>query len=138
MAQRQFAQEVREVQTVVGQEVGAAATGDLSSYLAILTDDAIYYPPNLAPQSGPELQRFLNEFLESFQVEWLKFMNEETVVSGDLAYNVYSYSWRVTPRAGGEPVASQGKGLQVLRRSDDGQWKMARNIWNSTQSPTEP
>jgi ketosteroid isomerase-like protein len=126
----------KQVIAVTDEEVAAIAAGDFKRYAAILADDAVYMPPNLPAKAGDELRAWLKDFVVRFAIQWLKFVHEETTVAGDLAYHRYTYSWRVTPKAGGEPVVGHGKGLQILRREQDGQWKMARSIWNAIPAPS--
>jgi uncharacterized protein (TIGR02246 family) len=124
--------DTQRVLDVVAQEVEAAGTGDVERYFAILADDAVFMAPNQPPRSGEELRDWLREFLEGFRVEWLRFEHVDAEIDRDLAYHTYAYRWRVTPRAGGEPTVSQGKGLHVLRRQKDGGWKVIREIWNAS------
>ena len=59
------------------------------------------------------------------------FESVEIEVVNDLAYHVYNYVWSVTPRKGGETIKGQGKGMHILRRTEKGEWKIAREIWNN-------
>jgi ketosteroid isomerase-like protein len=113
------------------REVDACAAGDIDLYRAILADDAIYMPPNTPPKAGAELRRWLGDFVENFTIEWLDFVHGETVVAEDLAFHDYAYRWKVTPKAGGQPVLGQGKGIHIARRQPGGSWKLVRNIWNA-------
>jgi len=124
----------QRVVDTVAQEVEAAKTGDVEAYFAILAHDAVFMAPNQPSRSGEDLRGWLREFLEGFTVEWLSFEHVDTEIDGDLAYHTYAYTWRVTPRAGGEPTVSSGKGLHVLRRQSDGAWEVLREIWNATPS----
>jgi len=114
------------------REGAVMAAGDVQGWLDLLAADAIYLPPNSAPKSGSELRAWLAEFLRTSVVEWLEYEDGATEVSGDLAVHDYAYIWRVTPRAGGQPVLGRGKGIQVLHRGSGGAWKLVRNIWNAT------
>jgi ketosteroid isomerase-like protein len=125
----------QQVVAVTDEEVAAISAGDFDRYLAILTDDAVYLPPNLPPKNGKELHAWLRDFLERFSIEWLRFIHDETVVVGDLAYHRYTYGWRVTPKAGGEPIVGHGKGMQILRGKPGGPWKLSRSIWNAIPAP---
>lgn len=113
------------------REVDACATGDIGLYLSILADDAVYMPPNTPPKTGEELRRWLREFIANFTVEWQDFVHGETVVAQDLAFRDYAYRWKVTPKAGGQPVEGHGKGIHIARRQADGAWRLVRNIWNA-------
>ncbi len=105
--------------------------GDADRLAALLSEDAVLLAPNVLPKTGAELRRWLADFLQRVQVDWLSFVHEETGVRADLAYHVYSYTWRLTPTGPGEPTVASGKGLHILRRGADGTWRIAREIWNA-------
>jgi ketosteroid isomerase-like protein len=114
------------------QEAAAMSSGDIEKLFAILSDDVVFFPPNISAKTGEELRIWLREFLERVTVAWLKFTHAETAVAGDLAYHVYEYSWRVTPRTGGESIVAHGKGIHIFRRQPDGEWKITREMWNAS------
>jgi hypothetical protein len=72
------------------------------------------YLPNSPPKTRSELRAWVAEFLRTSAVEWLRYEEGATAVSGDPAVHEYSYVWRVTPRGGGRPVLARGKGIEVL------------------------
>jgi ketosteroid isomerase-like protein len=119
-----------EVLAVVRREAAAMRDGSIDDFMALLTADAVLLPPDLLPKTGAELRGWLGAFLDRFGIEWLSLVDDETVVDGTLAYHVYSYTWRATPRDGGAPREASGKGLHILRRGEDGRWRIAREIWN--------
>jgi ketosteroid isomerase-like protein len=128
-------QEKKLVDDAIDAEVAAIADDDIERYLALLTEDALFLPPGLPSMEGDALRDWLREFLEEWRVEWLGFRHDETEVCGDLAFHRYSYSWRLEPKTGGQLQVAHGKGLHVLRRSADGGWKIAREIWNGRPTP---
>jgi len=119
------------VRGVVEQEVKAVVDGDIDACLAILTDDALFMPSNEATKYGDELRQWLRDFLEQFAIEVLNYEDEEFVLAGDWAFHRYTIDWKVAPKAGGDTVLSQLKGIHILRRQSDGSWKLAREIWNA-------
>jgi ketosteroid isomerase-like protein len=119
----------------IAEERSAIATGDAGRYFAALADNALFLPPNTSAKTGAELRAWLGAFVHDFRAEWLSFVSSEVQVFGEAAYHVYSYRWRVTPVGGGNVTVASGKGLHILRRQPDGQWKIAREIWNSTPEP---
>ena len=129
--------DTQKIITVADQEAAAMQSGDMSAYLTILFEDAVYMPPNTAPKRDEELRRWLREFLDNNLVEWPRFDHGETIIAGDLAFHEYTYTMRATPKAGGQPATGYGKGMQVLRRENDGSWKILRNIWNA-RPPDSP
>lgn len=112
------------------EEMSAIATGDAERYFAVLTEDAVFMPPNSLSKTGEELRQWLREFLSQVAVECLQSLHGQTVVAGDLAYHGYACSWKTTPRAGGQPTIAHFKGMHIARRLADGSWRLARNIWN--------
>lgn len=121
---------------VSDQEAAVMRSGDMSTYLAILCEDAVYLPPNASTKRGEELRQGLREFVNSNLVEWPRFEHGETIIGGDLAFHEYIYTMKVTPKAGGQPATGYGNGMQVLRREADGAWKILRNIWNARPAET--
>jgi ketosteroid isomerase-like protein len=115
----------------VEREKNDVASGDSAAYFALLTEDAIFLPPQSLAKSGEELRNWLGAFLRDFRIEWLSFTSTEMKAVEDLAYHAFAYTWRTTPRAGGETKVSSGKGLHILRRQPDGSWKIAPEIWNA-------
>lgn len=124
--------ERQRIEAAVDEEVAAMASDDIDRLLAVLADDAVFLPPNLAPKKGVELAAWLREFLAEWRIEWLAFSHDDVEEAGDLAYERFSYRWRVTPKGSGDPLVAPGKGVHVLRRESDGRWKIAREIWNSS------
>ncbi len=119
------------VLAVVESERTAMTRGDTDQYFAILTEDAVFLPPNTTAKKGEELRAWPRDFLDRFEVTWLSWVDGDTVVMGDIAYHDYAYSMKSTPRTAGEPVLGSGKGIEIYRREKGGDWKIVRNIWNS-------
>lgn len=128
-------QEKQRVNSVIDAELAAMADDDIESYLALLTEDALFLPPGLPSIGGEELHAWLSEFLGQWRVEWLGFHHNETEVAGNLAFHRFSYSWRLEPKSGGQLQVSHGKGLHILRRCAGGDWKIARETWNDRPTP---
>jgi ketosteroid isomerase-like protein len=123
--------EIQRVIAAAEQEPAAMQSGDMNQYLGILSEDAVFMPPNMPAIQGDELRQWLREFVNSNRIEWPKFEHGKTTIAGNLAFHEYVYAMKVTPKAGGQPAVGYGKGLQVLRCEADGAWKVLRNIWNA-------
>jgi uncharacterized protein (TIGR02246 family) len=128
-------QEKQRIRSVTDAEVEAMAEDDIERYLPLLSEDALFLPPGLPSIGGEELRAWLREFLGEWRVEWLAYKHNETEVVGDLAFHRFSYSRRLEPKKGGQLEVSHGKGLHILRRSADGDWKIARETWNDRPTP---
>jgi ketosteroid isomerase-like protein len=128
-------QEKQLIESVIDAEIEAMADDDVERLLPLLSQDALFLPPDLPSIGGEELHAWLREFLGEWRIEWLAFNHNETVVVGDLAFHRFSFSWRLEPKSGGQLQVSHGKGLHILRRSADGGWTIAREIRNGRPTP---
>jgi ketosteroid isomerase-like protein len=125
----------QRVIAVTDEEAAAIEASDFKRFLALLTDDALFMPPNLHTKAGEGLREWLRDFVDRYSVEYLKLTHDEMVVEGSLAYHRFVYGWKVTPKVGGETKVGHGKGMHILRRQPDGAWKIAREIWNAIPAP---
>jgi len=130
--------DIRAIHAAIDQEMAAVAEGNPKAYFDALTDDAVFMAPNVEAKTGPALHQFLDDFLRTVEVKWLKFEHVETVAVGDVAFHVFKSSWRTTPKAGGSPGVMHFKGLHVLNRGADGRWRIRREIWNASPETRPP
>ena len=58
---------------------------------------------------------------------------DEVVVSGDAAFVRVSFDGYLRPKVddGSPPLRSVSRHIWILRRQTDGNWKIARDIWNT-------
>lgn len=122
--------EEASVLAVVAHERHAAEDGDVEAYLQVFAEDAAVLRPNAKIRRGAALRAAAHDFLEQFRVTWLRFVTTNIAIVGDLAYHEYTYTWELTPRAGGEAWVESGTAYQVLRSRADGSWKITREVWN--------
>jgi len=120
-----------QILQITAEEAAAVQAGDAERYLSLLSPDAVFLPQNAAIKAGEELRCWMREFLERTIIHYLDFKHLETVVRDDVAYHAYTCRWTATAKAGGAPVETSFKGLQILRRQPDGSWKIATSIWNT-------
>ena len=62
------------------------------------------------------------------------FRHEEIVVSGDWAFQRYSYELTMTPKGDSDPMRIRGHGIHILRRQDGGSWKITKDVWTVVPS----
>ena len=107
---------------------------DAGSLLALFDSDLVVMPPNEPPIVGKAaLRSWFLRLTDQFSIE-LDSSVEELKVSGDWAYERFSFRRTMTPTGGGEPTTARGKGIHVYRRQSDGSWKLARDLWNSDEA----
>jgi len=98
---------------------------DIDALVEIYTSDARVMPPNGETSRGHDAVRgIFGGMIEAGLGGELTSV--EAMVSGEFGYNVGTYTLRA-----GDDVVDTGKYIETWRRGDDGQWRMANDIWNS-------
>jgi uncharacterized protein (TIGR02246 family) len=110
-------------------------TGDVDSLLSLYADDPILLPEGQSAvvgkdAIGPLYRSVLNEVDVKGQGKTMK-----VEVSGDLGYIWRNYTLSVTPKNGGEATEHEGKSVFVVKRHQDGAWKVVCLIDNSSPPP---
>lgn len=109
--------------------------GDIEALAGLTTDDHLMISSGGPPLVGKQaLVDAMTGAFEAFDIDesWLP---EETVVSGDLAYQRGTFLVLATPKAGGSPSRTTGNFMRIYRRQPDGAWVMVRDMLNSSQAP---
>ena len=57
---------------------------------------------------------------------------EEVRVLGEWAFEQGTYTIGLNPKSGGPPMQDAGKYITVYQRKSGERWRMARDIWNSS------
>jgi uncharacterized protein (TIGR02246 family) len=116
------------------RDIEANMALDTEKLLALRTDDVVYLVPGRAPLVGQDaLRKYLGEIrgqlanwdMLAYEENW-----QEVQVVGDFAYEWGTVNIRA--RQEGEKRESEAlrNVMQVLRRQPDGDWKIARAVWN--------
>lgn len=113
------------------QFMAAENAGNAAEVANLYTDDAIVMAPHEPAVEGR--QAILASLQAFFQNNTVKptLTAQETQIAGDWAYERGTFSWTVTPKAGGKPIEDSGKYLVILKRLPDGSWKVHRDMDNS-------
>jgi uncharacterized protein (TIGR02246 family) len=105
----------------------ATRAGDVDTVLSLTTPDVVFLvagqPPMLGQAAFGEALRMAigNNVIESTSEI------EEIVISGDLAYCRTLLHVTVTRKHDNMPMQRSGHALSILRRCEDGQWRLARD-----------
>jgi ketosteroid isomerase-like protein len=125
------AADVAAVEQVNSMEAAYINSADIDGSLSILTTDVVAMPPNEPMFTGLDgMRQWLAAFHEMFAAD-LAYTESEVVVSGDWAVQRYVGTMTMTPKAGGDPVVENLKGVHFFQRQDDGSWKITIDIWNT-------
>jgi ketosteroid isomerase-like protein len=110
---------------------------DIAALSALTTDGHIMLPPNQEPVVGKAANDAMNggaferyEFSET----WVPV---ETVVDGDLAFQRGTFTVIATPRGDGDRLEVRGAFLRVYQRQANGEWRMTRDMFNSSEPLTQ-
>jgi ketosteroid isomerase-like protein len=111
----------------------ALRTNDVETFMSYVADDVVLMPPGEAPVRGKaEVRRWYETFLSQYRTSSLLLTDKEVFVGGDWAAERGAYEWGLTPTAGGAPVVDRGSYLQIWARQPQGEWRFAREIYNSS------
>ena len=116
----------------LNQQWDAAATaGDYENIASFFTENGIWMPTDLPASVGRDAIRsaMQSDFEENVRID-SKNVTEEIRLAGELALVRGTFEETIAPKAGGEPVQSSGKWLEIREQQPDGSWKIARSIWN--------
>jgi uncharacterized protein (TIGR02246 family) len=117
----------------------ALRTNDTATFLSYIADDVVMMPPGEAPVHGKDAMRaWYTGFLTQYHTSSLTLDDREVFVGAGWATELGTYQWGLTPTGGGAPVLDRGHYMQVWRQQPDGQWRFAREIWNSSAPPPSP
>ncbi len=102
---------------------------DIDALVNLYTDDARLLPPGGEMTSGQDgVRAAFGAMIDAGQSGETTIV--EATVSGDVGYIVGTF----TVQAGGEQVGT-GKYIETWRRGDDGQWRIANDIFNNDSMP---
>jgi uncharacterized protein (TIGR02246 family) len=121
------------LEAVVHRWREAILAKDWTAFAALYTDDAVAMPPNLPAISGnrPIAAWFDNPGLVLHALAHTPVAVE---IVGTLAVVRNAYSMTFTLPGQAAPLTEVGKSVLVVRRSRDGQWRIAIDIWNADRA----
>jgi uncharacterized protein (TIGR02246 family) len=103
---------------------------DLDAHMALFADDYQLHRDGESVVFEKEAIREVGRHnLE--QYDWdFEYISEEVEVSGDLGYYLGTHELTRTSQAG-DTISGAGSTMVILRRQDDGAWKITRYMYNS-------
>ncbi len=128
-------EDVAAIKQVREMEEEGVSSGDPESSLGAYTDDVVFMPPGEPGVKGKEAVRnWLATAYEQFDIK-LRYTSGDIKVSGDSAFEHYAGNATFTPKAGGDAIVEQIKGIHIYHRQADGSWKITHDIWSSDAPP---
>ena len=114
------------------EHVNCINNGDTKGVIDRITEDGVTMPPNQSPLVGKDaLSSYLNEGF-NMAATYMEVESLDLVVSGDIAYDRFSFIQEITPADGGEKQQESGNCVWLWRKEADGEWRIWHAIWNSS------
>lgn len=122
--------DVAAIRALMADYDAGVNAGDAAAIIALYAEDVISMPPDEAGSVGMETN--LEEMEEGFEANTIQLTSvvDEAEVAGDLAFARITYDETITPTAGGDTELMHGNWLVILKRQDDGSWKIWREMWS--------
>ena len=112
--------------------------GDIQTLSSLTTDGHVMLPPNREAVVG----KSANDAMNGGAFERYNFSEiwspEETVIDGDLAFQRGTFTTIATPKGEGDRFEVSGSFLRIYQRQESGEWRMTRDMFNSSTPPNEP
>lgn len=130
------AEDIANIEDLRRRDVAASMAGEIENLKLLMDEQCIVLPPDSKPESG---QAFLDRAADSSkdaksqeQIIELTQEWEELQLFGDFAYErgIVRYTVRDVD---GEIVRETQRLMRILRRQDDGSWRVYRAMWHQPQ-----
>lgn len=127
--------DVQAVEQLFESFITAFNNRDLDTLRVSYTHDALVIPPGQPSIRGPDaiIGQLWGPTFDAFKVN-ATLPIDEIQLDAEWGFVRGTYDLRLKPSAGGDPVAEDGQYIDVVKKDADGNWKIARAIWNRTQS----
>ena len=127
--------DLEAIDKVRDAHVAALSAGDAEKWVAQFTDDGVQMPPNAPANVGKaKIAAWSQGLLAHFHVQFALTVDEVRVL-GEWAFERGGYTISLQPKAGGTPMQDMGKYITLYERIGGETWRMARDIWNSSNPP---
>ena len=130
------------IQRLAQRLVAAEMTCDVSAFTDAFTDDAVILPPAVPAIVGREaclafVRTVLEQNAEELRSNEIVYESAETCVDGALGFDRGNFSQSMSLRGGMPDVHVVGQYLRIYSRGSDGNWRLARMIWNRLEPDDE-
>ncbi len=119
------------IEAVRVEATDAFKAGDFERFLTYFEDDAVWMPEGSPAVVGKDAFRDWGRHFSEATRPVHFTTSDEVVVGGDLAFDRFTLTTAEATPGSRAPDEFVLQGLWILRRQDDGSWKIHRYIWNS-------
>lgn len=120
--------DAEQIETVKAAWIAALKAGDVDLLMSLVTDDVVaMHPSGKTTQGKQEMADDFQRFFAKFRIDQTAIC-EECIVAGEWAFERSRVNTKLEPIAGGQASEVDSKVVVILRRTADGNWKVARTI----------
>lgn len=134
-----FEEDLRAITAFNEQYLRSINEEDIATLSSLTTDGHVMLPPNSEPVVGKSANDALNGAAferYDFSETWTPI---ETVIDGNLAFQRGTFTLFARPKSGDErPLELRGSFLRIYQRQPDGDWRMTRDMFNSSSPAANP
>ena len=127
-----FADELAQITAFNERYLSSINEEDIATLSSLTTDGHVMLPPN----SEPIIGKAANDAMNGGAFERYDFSEtwspSETVIEGNLAFQRGTFTTIATPKAEGERLEVSGSFLRIYQRQPNGEWRMTRDMFNSS------
>jgi ketosteroid isomerase-like protein len=131
-SERTFADELAQITAFNERYLSSINEEDIAALSSLTTDGHVMLPPNSEPVVG----KAANDAMNGGAFERYNFSETwnpaETVIEGDLAFQRGTFTTIATPKAEGDRLEVSGSFLRIYQRQENGEWRMTRDMFNSS------
>lgn len=132
--------DIAAVNAVRDKFMQAFNAGDATAAGNLYTTDAVFALNHQPTNTGrAAIVTSMTGLFSQFTVKF-ELMADETKTMGDFGYDWGRFTFTMTPKTAGTPAPppDEGRYLVLLRKDTDGQWRVARDINNSSLAMPMP
>ncbi len=115
----------RAIRELVDTWMAASRAGDIETVLELMTDDVLFMTPGREPFGKQEF-RAASEAMKGAEMDGRAQIREIEVL-GRWAWIRNHIDLMIAPPGGDEPQHRSGYTLTILRKDDDGRWRLFRD-----------
>lgn len=124
--------DLEKIKQLDNNDIAASIDQDYTKLLELWDDEGVVIPPGEKPIIGIKaIKKWLNKAKE-IEYKVTKYEHDfiERKIIGGWAFEWGTYTSAAELLGEEDPEESSGKLLRILKRQQDGEWKVARSIWN--------